>query len=220
MVMLASDVDKFIVDPQVRTALTKSVAALASVPVSYVANVSIRQPQQVDSNGGSAGGARRLQNSPVQVDYTIAMPKMAAAGAAAEGARIRDALGRAEPGAVTNLLVTSMGMATYNFSVTQMMQPVLRVINVATSIPVTSASSTIGLVGGRSTLVPLPTMQVVKDNEAADADWTKISLVTGGLVVSACVVCAVVRVPLRRYQQAQRMAATEAHSNNVVVLEL
>jgi len=223
MVIQASDAHSFIKDPQVRTAVTESVAALAAVPVSYVKNVSfIHQPQQADSNGGSMGGARRLQGSPVRVDYTIAMPMMATGGAAAEGARIRDALGQAEPGAVTNLIVTSMGMATYNLSVTQILQPELRLITVSTSLPVASFTSTTNLGADTGTLVPLNTTpsQVNKHHETADLDWATVSLVTGGVFVFLFVTCAIVCLPLHRQQQAQRMAATNASCNNVVAQEV
>jgi len=223
MVIQASDAHSFIKDPQVRTAVTKSIAAIAVVPVSYVVNVFLmHRPKQANSNGGSIGGARRLQGSPVQVDYTIAMPMMATAGAAAEGARIRHALGHAEPGAVTNLIVTSMDMATYSLSVTHMLQPELRFIMFATSLPVASPTSTTSLGADTSTMVPLHTMksQVNDQHETADPDWTTVSLVTGGVFVFSCVICAIVCLLLRRQQQEQRMAATEAGCNNVVALQV
>jgi len=222
MVIQASDAHSFIKDPQVLTAVTKSVAALAAVPVSYVVNVSlIHQPMQAGSDGGSTGGARRLQGSPVQVDYTIAMPVMATAGAAAEGARIRDALGHAEPAAVTNLIITSIGMATYSLSVTHMLQPELRLITGATSLPVAPPTRTTSLGADTGTPVPLHTMisHVNEHHETADLDWTTVSVVTGGIFVFLFVICAIVRLPLRRQQREQCMDATEADYDNVVAQE-
>jgi len=215
MIIQASDPVRFVSDPQVRTALTESIAALASVPLSYVVNVSfIQQPAgQAPNNVGITGGTRRLQGSSIQVHYTIAMPKMATVGAAAEGARIRDALGQAEPETVTSLIVNSMGMASYNLSVARMLQPELSFITVATKLPVASTTDRTGLDAGMDTLLPPTTVksQGSEPNEMPDLDWTTVSLVTGGVVfVVLCAICLVVSLPRRRQQQ----AAVEEHFNS------